>query len=223
MRRMKALLSALLAVSSVASAPFGAALFSAVPAQAANCNDAEVIFARGREEPPGMGRIGDTFFNDLRSMTPKSIGYYAVRYPADTEIMQAATDMSQRIQYMANNCPNTRLVIGGYSLGAAATDFLLGVPSPMYGYPNPLPLGMSDHVAAVVLFGNVSRKVVGPVSALGPPWGDKTIDQCTDGDPLCNGSQDFGDMVMSWPSHLQPAYIDSGLVYQAAEFAAARI
>ncbi|HPX38358.1 MAG TPA: cutinase family protein [Mycobacterium sp.] len=218
MRRMKSLLSALLAVTAAAFAPLPAA-----PANAANCSDAEVIFARGREEPPGMGRIGDTFFNDLRSMTPKSVGYYAVRYPADTEIMQAAADMSQRIQYMANNCPNTRLVIGGYSLGAAATDFLLGVPSPMYGYPNPLPLGMSEKVAAVVLFGNVSRKVVGPVSALGPPWGDKTIDQCTEGDPLCNGSQDFGDMVMSWPSHLQPAYIDSGLVYQAAEFAAARI
>jgi len=215
---MKSLLSALLAVTAAAFAPLPAA-----PANAANCSDAEVIFARGREEPPGMGRIGDTFFNDLRSMTPKSVGYYAVRYPADTEIMQAAADMSQRIQYMANNCPNTRLVIGGYSLGAAATDFLLGVPSPMYGYPNPLPLGMSEKVAAVVLFGNVSRKVVGPVSALGPPWGDKTIDQCTEGDPLCNGSQDFGDMVMSWPSHLQPAYIDSGLVYQAAEFAAARI
>lgn len=212
---MKFLLAALFAA---------AALFAPAPAAgAANCSDAEVIFARGREEPPGMGRIGDTFYNDLRSMTSKNVTFYAVRYPADTEIVQAAADMSQRIQYMANNCPNTRLVIGGYSLGAAATDFLLGVPSPMYGYPNPLPLGMSDKVAAVVLFGNFTRKFVGPVSALGPPWGEKTIDQCTDGDPLCNGSQDLGDMMMNWPSHWQPAYIDSGLVYQAAEFAAARI
>ena len=202
---MKFLLAALFAA---------AALFAPVPAAgAANCSDAEVIFARGREEPPGMGRIGDTFYNDLRSMTSKNVTFYAVRYPADTEIVQAAADMSQRIQYMANNCPNTRLVIGGYSLGAAATDFLLGVPSPMYGYPNPLPLGMSDKVAAVVLFGNFTRKFVGPVSALGPPWGEKTIDQCTDGDPLCNGSQDLGDMMMNWPSHWKPAYIDSGLVY----------
>ncbi len=220
---MKTLLSALFAVTAVAFAPFPAALFSAAPANAANCSDAEVIFARGREEPPGMGRIGDTFFNDLRSLTPRNVTFYAVRYPADTEIVQGAADMSQRVQYMANNCPNTRLILGGYSLGATVTDFVLGVPSPMYGYSNPLPLGMSDKVAAVVLFGNVTRKVMGPVSALGPPWGEKTIDLCTDGDPLCNGSQDLGDMMMNWPSHWQPAYIDSGLVYQAAEFAASRI
>ena len=49
----------------------------------------------------------------------KNIDLYAVNYPADTQVDIGANDMSQRILYMINNCPNTRLVLGGYSLGAA--------------------------------------------------------------------------------------------------------
>ena len=51
-----------------------------------------------------------------------------MRYPADNEIDVGANDMSAHIQNMANNCPDTRLVLGGYSLGAAVTDVVLAVP-----------------------------------------------------------------------------------------------
>jgi len=193
-------------------------------ATAAPCPDVEVIFARGRFEPPGIGQIGHAFVDALRSKTSKNVSFYGVNYPADTEVAQGANDMSKRIQYMAANCPNTKLVLGGYSLGAAATDVVLAMPSAGFGYNNPLPLGMDQHIAAVALFGNGTRKVLGPVSSANSPlYGNKTIDLCTPADPICSDNMDPNTWVADWPSHLQDAYIGSGLVNQAAGFVAARI
>lgn len=212
-------------VSVVMSATAAVALSPAVvPAASAQpCPDVEVVFARGRIEPPGTGRVGDAFVQALRTKTDENVGFYAVNYPADTEVFLGANDMSQHIQYMAANCPNTRLVLGGYSLGAAVTDVVLAVPSPMFGYKNPLPLGMNEHIAAVALFGNGTRKVLGPVSDVSPLYGDKTIDLCTPDDPICNDNLDPNTWADNWPAHLHAAYIDSGLVDQAADFVAARL
>jgi cutinase len=195
----------------------------AATAQAAPCSEVEVVFARGRTEPPGTGQVGEAFVDALRAKTDKNVGFYAVNYPADTEVIQGANDMSRRIQYVAANCPDTRLVLGGYSLGAAVTDVVVAVPSPVFGYSNPLPLGMDDHIAAVALFGNGTRKVLGPVSAISPLYGDKTIDLCTADDPICNNNLDPNTWVDNWPAHQYAAYVDAGLVDQAAEFVAARL
>lgn len=195
-----------------------------VPAAgAAPCSAVEVVFARGRIEPPGTGQIGQAFINALRAKTAENVSFYAVNYPADTEVIQGANDMSRHIQATAANCPDTRLVLGGYSLGAAVTDVVLAVPSAMFGYTNPLPLGMNDHVAAVALFGNGTRKILGPLSDVIPLWGDKTIDLCTPDDPVCNDNLEPETWAGNWPAHLQAAYIDSGLVDQAAAFVAARL
>lgn len=192
-------------------------------AAAAPCPDVEVVFARGRVEPVGTGRVGEAFVDALRARTDKTVGLYAVDYPADTEVVQGANDMSRHIQAMAANCPGTRLVLGGYSLGAAVTDVVLAVPAPIFGFNNPLPLGMDDHIAAVALFGNGTRKVLGPVSDLSPLYGDKTIDLCTNDDPVCNNNLDPETWQDNWPAHQYSAYVESGLVDQAADFVAARL
>ena len=192
-------------------------------AAADSCPQVEVIFARGRVEPPGIGGIGDAFVTALRAKTDKVLDYYAVDYPADMDVVPGANDMSRRIQYMASHCPNTRLVLGGYSLGAAVTDVVMAVPSPMWGYTNPLPLGLHDKVAAVALFGNGTRRFFGPVSDISPEWGAKTVDLCTAGDPICNDNNDPNTWIGAWGDHQQPAYIGSGLVDQAAAFVAARL
>ena len=196
-------------------------------ASAAPCPQVELVFARGRVEPPGMGRIGDALIESVRARTDKDVGFYAVDYPADIEVIQGANDMSRHIQYMAANCPDTRLVLGGYSLGAAVTDVVLAAPSAMFGYTNPLPLGMDDHIAAVALFGNGTQPFFGPVSEASPLYGAKTIDLCTDTDPICSGTLNpddpIGDFVGKWNSHQQAAYIDSGLVDRAADFIVARL
>lgn len=137
------------------------------PATAA-CPDAEVVFARGRFEPPGIGTVGNAFVSALRSKVNKNVGVYAVKYPADNQIDVGANDMSAHIQSMANSCPNTRLVPGGYSLGAAVTDVVLAVPTQMWGFTNPLPPGSDEHIAAVALFGNGSQWV-GPSPTSAPP------------------------------------------------------
>jgi len=217
-------MSVSMSVSAAAAVAFASGAVIPAPVAVADpCPQVEVVFARGRIEPPGTGAIGSAFIDALRARTTKSVGFYPVNYPADTEVIEGATDMSRHIQYIAANCPDTRLVLGGYSLGAAVTDVVLAAPSPILGYKNPLPIGMTDRVAAVTLFGNGTRKVFGPVSAVSPLWGAKTIDLCTPEDPICNDNMDPNTWLGGWPSHMADAYIGGGLVDQAADFVAARL
>src|ERR1700759_3408717 len=98
------------------------------PSAPAACPAVEVVFARGRLESPGVGILGNAFISALRSKTAKNIGVYAVNYPADNQVDVGANDMSGHIQHMMGSCPDTRLVLGGYSLGAAVTDVVLALP-----------------------------------------------------------------------------------------------
>ncbi len=217
-------------VASACAALTTATLLTAAPAAvppataAVSCPEAEVVFARGREEPAGTGIVGTAFVNALRAKSTKTIGYYPVDYDAEISVDQGARDMSAHIQYMVANCPDTELVLGGYSLGATVTDMVLATPGPFFGYSNPLPLGSDEHVAAVVFFGNGARKVLGyPVSEFLPTWTNKVIDLCNAQDPVCSSSLDVQSWPSNWGDHLQAAYLDSGLVNQAATFAAAKL
>jgi cutinase len=172
-----------------------------IPTASAACPGAEVVFARGREEPPGLGAVGDALVNSLRAKVPNmTIGAYGVNYPANISVDSGASDMSAHVQFMARSCPDTREVLGGYSLGAEVADVAT------WGR---IPPDVDQHVAAVALFGNGTRRVA-------PAFAGKTIDQCAQGDPICGrGTQ--------WSSHLQPSYISSGLVDQAASFVAGKL
>ncbi|ORV59205.1 cutinase family protein [Mycobacterium fragae] len=172
-----------------------------IPVASADCPGAEVVFARGREEPPGLGAVGDALLNSLRAKVPNmSIGAYGVNYPANISVSSGASDMGAHVQSMAGSCPNTREVLGGYSLGAEVADLAT------WGR---IPPGVDQHVAAVALFGNGTRRIA-------PAFVGKTIDQCAQGDPICGRGT-------NWSSHLQPAYINSGLVDQAAGFVAGKL
>lgn len=202
-----------------AAVPGGPAI---LPVASAACPQAELIFARGRIEAPGAGQIGNALISQLRNKTGKNINLYAVNYPADTEVDEGANDMSQRVQYMAANCPDTRLVLGGYSLGAAVTDVVVAVPIAAFGFDNPLPAGADQHIAAVALFGNGSQWV-GPIANFtNPALRDRIIELCHGDDPICNPTdpenwQDY------WSDHLASAYINGGMVNQAADFVAQRL
>ena len=90
--------------------PFGNALLAAfmtigpaaalapVASAAPPCPGAEVVFARGREEPPGAGLVGDAFVNSLRSKTQMPVGVYGVNYPADVDPAKGSNDMSAHVQ-----------------------------------------------------------------------------------------------------------------------------
>jgi len=195
---------------------------AALPAAtAAPCPAVEVIFARGRLESPGAGVIGNAFVSALRSRVNKNIGLYAVNYPADNQIDVGANDMSRRIQYNINTCPNTRLVLGGYSLGAAATDMVLAVPISIMGFKTPMPADADSHIAAVALFGN-GTQWLGPISTFNPAFQDRTIELCHGADPICNPA-DPDTWQDNWPDHLANAYQKAGMIDQAADFVAARL
>lgn len=188
-------------------------LVPAAPAQAEACPDIEVVFARGTNEDPGLGRIGNAFVNSLRGKVGgRSVGTYAVNYPASYDFLAAAAganDASGHIQWMINNCPATRLVLGGYSQGAAVIDVIAAVPVPAIGFNAPLPPNTPEHVAALAVFGNPSAKVGLPLT-VSPVWGPRSIDLCNPGDPVCTSGEDVA---------AHRAY-DGGPADQAASFVA---
>ncbi|MEW5813330.1 MAG: cutinase family protein [Actinomycetota bacterium] len=203
----------------IATAVTGAAMVvapavSAPIARAQGCPDIEVTFARGTDEPSGLGRVGGAFVDSLKGRVGgRSVGSYAVNYPASFDFLQVAAganDASDHIQYMMANCPNTRLVLGGYSQGAAVIDVIAAVPVPGAGFTAPLPPNAPDHVAAIAVFGNPSAKIGLPLTS-SPVWGARSIDLCTPNDPVCSGGDDI-------PAHSN--YGPSGLTSQAAAFVA---
>ncbi|WP_370464823.1 cutinase family protein [Mycolicibacterium sp. P1-18] len=192
-----------------------------IPTASAACPAVEVIFARGRLEPAGPGQIGNTFVSALRKKSGKNVNLYAVQYPADNQVDVGANDMNARVESTMASCPDTRIVLGGYSLGAAVTDVALAVPFAFFGFDNPLPPGADQHIAAVALFGNGSAWA-GPIGAISPLYRERTIDMCHGADPICNPA-DPNTWEKNWTDHAAKAYIDAGMVNEAADFAAARV
>lgn len=189
------------------------------PVASADCPDIEVIFARGTDDSPGLGAVGGAFVNALSGKVGgRSVGSYAVNYPADYDFLAAAdgaNDASAHVQYMMGACPNTRLVLGGYSQGAAVMDVIAAVPIPAIGFTNPLPPNAPDFVAAIAVFGNPSAKLGLPLT-ISPVWGGRAIDLCNGGDPIC---QTDGQDVAA---HRAPGYT-GGYVNTAADFVAGRV
>jgi cutinase len=206
-----------------------AALLSApiliASASAASCPDVEVTFARATTEPPGVGGVGQAFVDSLRSQVgARSVGVYPVNYPATEEwapsASAGASDASAHVQSMAANCPNTRLVLGGYSQGAMVIDLITIAQAPVAGFiPATIPADVADHVAAVAVFGNPTDRYLGPISAISPWYGPKAIDLCAPGDPICSPGGG-----LSLPSHDEVfsaahlSYKQSGMPSQAATF-----
>src|SRR5262245_42002684 len=140
-------------VGLAAAVPLGVALVIApaalpfststlIPVASAACSDVEVVFARGRDEPPGVGAVGDALVNSLRGKTSMSVGVYGVNYPANISVGSGANDMSAHVQSMAGSCPNTRIVLGGYSLGAEVADLATSGRS-AFGFTNLLPASVN--------------------------------------------------------------------------------
>jgi len=198
---------------------------------AAPCSDIEVVFARATTEPPGIGSVGQPFVDSLRSQVGgRSVGVYAVNYPASEDFTSSASagavDARAHVESVAATCPNTRMVLGGYSQGAIVIDLITAMPVSIAGFsPAPMPPDVADHVAAVAVFGNpVDRYIGSPLSAVSPLYGAKAIDLCAPGDPICSPgggmSTPTRDEMFS-DAHL--SYVKSGMASQAAAFAAGHL
>ena len=211
-RRGARTVPAILAILSIVAATMA---FPVAPtASAADCPDIEVVFARGTDEPPGIGRVGQALVDSIRGLVKKkSVRTYAVQYPASWDflgVVDGANDASAHVQATAAKCPSTRIVLGGYSQGAAVVDVITTSPIAGVGFKAPMPPAMANHVAAVTVFGNPSARVGQPLTMLSPLYGARTADMCNANDPICSLGKDFN-------SHVR--YPESGLVKRAAQWA----
>lgn len=131
-------------------------------------------------------------------------------------------DEGAHLQSMAANCPQTREVVGGYSQGAAVSGFVTAasVPPgvPASAVPAPLAPDVANHVAAVVLFGTPSDRLLtrygAPPIVIGPSYQAKTLELCAPGDGICGA----GNSPVAHTS-----YPVNGQVDQGADFAAGKL
>jgi cutinase len=191
-----------------------------IPSASADpCPDVELVFARGTSEPAGIGRVGQALADNLAPLLgSRTLGTYGVNYPATYDFLAAAdgaNDAAAHIQSMAQNCPATRIVLGGYSQGAAVVDMLGNIP-PLgnkvgeVGSAAPLAGDLVGNIAGAAVFGNPSAKFSVPLTN-SPLFGGRSIDLCSDGDPICSdGRNPF--------AHTH--YESSGFPGQAAGFVA---
>jgi cutinase len=233
-RRVRTLLQALaVGAASAAAVLSGAAgQASAAPTgiTATGCADAEVVFARGTFEGPGVGKVGTPFVDALRTRLPgHDVAVYAVNYPASMDFARAAdgvADVATHLNDMATRCPTTDIVLGGYSQGAAVTAYATSDTVPAgYALPaglsGPLSPSVANNVAAVALFGKPSAGIVNllqqgaPPIVIGSAFAGKTIELCAPEDPVCQ----FGSLNRAAHS----AYVTNGMADHAADFAAAQI
>jgi cutinase len=206
--------SATLVCAAATVAAATAPLAAAQPA----CPDVHVVFARGTGEPPGIGRVGQAFVDALRpQIVPRTVTTYGVNYPASYDFGMAydgANDASAYVVNFVESCPSTRIVLGGYSQGAAVVDMLMGIPPLGNRIGNlgaPLPPGLSPNVAAVAAFGNPATKFGNPVTSANHLFAGRAIDLCKDGDPICSdGRNPFA----------HSDYVSAGLANKAANFVA---
>jgi cutinase len=207
----------------------------AVPSASAEpCPDIAVAFARGTGEPPGVGFVGQAFVDALRAQAgSRTVGVHGVNYPASSNfadilgfrmnVVDGTRDEANHVQGVLTVCPDARMVLGGYSQGAATTAFVTSgaVPAdlPPDYLPASLPPEIADRVAAVVLFGKPSGaplvKYGVPAADIGSSYTGKSLELCAMGDMVC--SSDPGQ------NSAHSSYRGNGMAAEAAAFAISRL
>lgn len=215
-RRLSRVATALLAAGALLVAP---GIGKTPSAEADNCPDVSVTFARGTDEPAGLGRVGDALVSTLRQNTGKNIDAYGVNYRATLLQIHGndgAKDAIKHIKEVADKCPATPQVLGGYSQGASVVDIVTGTQIGGVGWGDSLPAQYASHVIAVTTFGNPADRSGGSIAAQSALFGAKAVDYCNPEDPICHAGQGN-----EWKGHTDgyvPVYTN-----QAASFVQTRL
>ncbi|GJD03152.1 cutinase [Colletotrichum higginsianum] len=173
--------------------------------QAACATGVHMIVARASTERPGTGVIGGVA-SSIQAQIPGS-DIEAVDYPAELNpyppSQQAGvTAMTKLVQNYAAACPQTKMVLLGYSQGAHVTaDVLCGASEDGFTTTQPQGADVTDKIAAVVLMGDPSH-VNGQPFNQGTSQKDgmfprqntagcdavasKMVSFCNTGDPFCD-------------------------------------
>ncbi|KAF2150398.1 carbohydrate esterase family 5 protein [Myriangium duriaei CBS 260.36] len=155
------------------------------PAAGPNCRPVTFIFARGSTEPGTLGIVvGPGVSCGLKShYGARNVRSIGVRYPAKTSgnyeaegchaegITQFVSDLTTTV----SQCPNTKIVAGGFSQGAAC----------LHAAFRRLDITTLARVVGVVTFGDTRNKQDGGKVPNFPP--ERTKIYCNKGDEVCNG------------------------------------
>lgn len=146
----------------------------------AYCPDVQVYFARGTTEVPTLGTVIGPGFSAALSLqlVGKSVEFTGISYPALVSGYLAGGDtggaktMANSATSTANNCPNTKIVLSGYSQGAQVTHLAA----------RQLSTTVQNRVVAVVTFGDPyeSTALPGVFQSRRKTW-------CNFGDLICAG------------------------------------
>jgi cutinase len=201
----------------------GVSLVGPAPAVSADdCADVEVVFARGTDEPPGLGRVGAAFVDSLRKQAVgMNIDTYGVDYKAGKLQLHGgdgAKDAISHIKSTVSSCPDTKIVLGGYSQGASVVNIVAGNKLAGITWADPLPPQYASAVAAVVTFGDVATRTEEALSTRNLPLSSKAIDLCNPSDPICHAGPGN-----EWSGHTDgyvPVYTTQAAVFAAAKLLA---
>ncbi|OHX00006.1 carbohydrate esterase family 5 protein [Colletotrichum incanum] len=164
-----------------------------------------IIVARASTERPGTGVIG-AIANNVQARIPGS-DIEAVDYPAELNPYKPSqkagvTAMTKLVQDYAAACPQTQMVLMGYSQGAHVTaDVMCGTSEDGFEPTQPQAADVTDKVAAILLMGDPShvngqpfnqgtsqnngvfpRQNTGGCDAVA----SKMVSFCNTGDPYCD-------------------------------------
>ncbi|KAJ2919919.1 hypothetical protein MD484_g442, partial [Candolleomyces efflorescens] len=171
-----------------------------------SCPDVQVFFARGTGEIGTLGTvIGPSFSTALNvQLVGKNVRFTGIDYPALVSGFLVGGDaggartMANSVTSTANSCPNTKIVISGYSQGAQVTHLAA----------RQLSSAIQDRIVAVVTFGDPNERTALP--------GVLQSRRKT----FCN----FGDLICTGQSIILPAHLTYGTdATAAASFVRARV
>ncbi|KAL9619296.1 MAG: hypothetical protein Q9160_006061 [Pyrenula sp. 1 TL-2023] len=168
----------------------------------AGCTALTVIFARGTSESGNVGTVaGPPFFSALRdSVGADQVTVQGVDYPASVQGnanlgADGGPTMSQLAAQSVSQCPDSKIVLSGYSQGGLVVHNAAGQSD----FP-------ASNIAGAVLFGDpFNGQAVDGIDQT------NTLEICADGDDVCSGSGSFA---------ITQAHLSYGQnAQQAADFA----
>jgi cutinase len=210
-RRLARLAAALAVAAGVVST--GGPLTDVADAQT-GCSDIEIVTARGTWEPQNAAFLLPQVANRIRSgLAGRNVSVYDTVYPAqpsfNTSAPQGVRDLVNHVNQEAQQCPNQRFVLLGYSQGGlVVTDALLPPSARAYNNTTPtLSSAATSRIAAVGTYGSM-RFTAGESFNAGNPepnrqsmlprqrgalnaYADRIIEYCYQGDWVCQNTGSF--------------------------------
>jgi len=152
------------------------------------CRDVIFFFARGTAEPGNMGDIvGPEVSDDLKSTLGSTVvATQGVDYAAGvaTNLLPGGADpagvstLASLLQQGNSQCPSSKVVVGGYSQGAAVVHGAISNSG--------LSSAVIAQIKGIVLFGDTQYQQNGGIIVGYPP--SETEIYCAPGDLVCNGT-----------------------------------